>query len=163
MYEVLMEYKSQLRNAEKLGLPKPVIPRYIGECFLKIATGFSNKPNFSAYSWKEEMISDAVLNMVKYIDNFDGSKTNNPFAYFTQYAKNSFFRRISLEKEQQDIKVANGVRYGMLENLTNSGTSITPNKMEIYNDKIPNQNKKDLTRHKKNTKVSLEIFIDDKE
>ena len=39
---------------------KPPIPRYIGECFLKIANHLSFKPNFVNYMFKEDMISDGV-------------------------------------------------------------------------------------------------------
>ena len=63
---------------------KPRIPRYIGECFLKIANHLSFKPNFVNYMFKEDMISDGIENCVQYIHNFDPSKSQNPFAYFTQ-------------------------------------------------------------------------------
>jgi len=66
---------------------KPVIPRYIGECFLKIANHLSFKPNF-----------------VKYIHNFDPEKSKNPFAYFTQIIHYAFLRRIQREKRQLEIK-----------------------------------------------------------
>ena len=62
---------------------KPVIPRYIGECFLKIANHLSFKPNFVNYMFKEDMISDGIENCVQYIHNFDPEKSKNPFAYFT--------------------------------------------------------------------------------
>jgi len=41
---------------------KPPIPRYIGECFLKIANHLSFKPNFVNYMFKEDMISDGIEN-----------------------------------------------------------------------------------------------------
>ena len=41
----LIAYRESREIAEAKGLPKPVIPRYIGECFLKIATHLSFKPN----------------------------------------------------------------------------------------------------------------------
>ena len=40
---------------------KPPIPRYIGECFLKIANHLSFKPNFVNYMFKEDMISDGII------------------------------------------------------------------------------------------------------
>ena len=83
---------------------KPPIPRYIGECFLKIANHLSFKPNFVNYMFKEDMISDGIENCVQYIHNFDPEKSKNPFAYFTQIIHYAFLRRIQKEKKQLDIK-----------------------------------------------------------
>ena len=90
--------------AEIKGLPKPPIPRYIGECFLKIANHLSFKPNFVNYMFKEDMISDGIENCVQYIHNFNPEKSKNPFAYFTQVIHYAFLRRIQKEKKQLDIK-----------------------------------------------------------
>ena len=100
----IIDYKDQIIIAEKRGLPKPVIPRYIGECFLKIATHLSFKPNFVNYMFKEDMISDGIENCVQYIHNFNPEKSKNPFAYFTQIIHYAFLRRIQKEKRQLDIK-----------------------------------------------------------
>lgn len=83
---------------------KPPIPRYIGECFLKIANHLSFKPNFVNYMFKEEMISDGIENSVQYIHNFDPEKSQNPFAYFTQIIHYAFIRRINKEKKQMEIR-----------------------------------------------------------
>ena len=82
---------------------KPHIPRYVGECFLKIANHLSFKPNFVNYMFKEDMISDGIENCVQYIDNFDPDR-GNPFAYFTQIIYYAFLRRIQKEKKQLEIK-----------------------------------------------------------
>ena len=63
---------------------KPPITNYLGECFLKIATHLSYKPNFVNYMFRDDMISDGIENCVQYIHNFDPEKSKNPFAYFTQ-------------------------------------------------------------------------------
>ena len=83
---------------------KPPIPRYIGECFLKIANHLSFKPNFVNYMFKEDMISDGIENCVQYIQNFNPEKSKNPFAYFTQIIYYAFLRRIQKEKRQLEIK-----------------------------------------------------------
>ena len=83
---------------------KPPIPRYIGECFLKIANHLSFKPNFVNYMFKEDMISDGIENCVQYIHNFNPEKSKNPFAYFTQIIHYAFLRRIQKEKKQLEIK-----------------------------------------------------------
>jgi hypothetical protein len=83
---------------------KPPIPRYIGECFLKIANHLSFKPNFVNYMFKEDMISDGIENCVQYVHNFNPEKSQNPFAYFTQIIHYAFLRRIQKEKKQLEIK-----------------------------------------------------------
>ena len=100
----LIEYKKQLALAQEQGKPKPQIPRYIGECFLKIANHLSFKPNFINYMFKDDMICDGIENCVQYIHNFDPEKSQNPFAYFTQIIHYAFLRRIQKEKKQLEIK-----------------------------------------------------------
>ena len=73
---------------------KPPITNYLGECFLKIATHLSYKPNFVNYMFRDDMISDGIENCVQYIHNFDPEKSKNPFAYFTQIIHYAFLRRI---------------------------------------------------------------------
>ena len=83
---------------------KPKITNYLGECFLKIATHLSYKPNFVNYMFRDDMISDGIENCVQYIHNFDPEKSSNPFAYFTQIIHYAFLRRIQKEKKQLEIK-----------------------------------------------------------
>ena len=100
----LIKYREDKEIALMKGLPKPPIPRYIGECFLKIANHLSFKPNFVNYMFKEDMISDGIENCVQYIHNFNPEKSQNPFAYFTQIIHYAFLRRIQREKRQLEIK-----------------------------------------------------------
>ena len=97
-------YFADVERAKLEGREKPQIPRYIGECFLKIATHLSFKPNFVNYMFKEDMISDGIENCVQYIHNFNPEKSQNPFAYFTQIIHYAFLRRIQKEKKQLEIK-----------------------------------------------------------
>lgn len=102
--EALIVYKTKCEKAEASGKPRPVIPRYIGECFLKIANRLSFKPNFVNYTYRDDMISDGIENCVQYISNFNPEKSKNPFAYFTQIIYYAFLRRIQKENKQQEIK-----------------------------------------------------------
>ena len=100
----IVDYKYLIKLAEDKGDPRPVIPRYIGECFMKIARHLSYKPNFVNYMFKEDMISDGIENCVQYINNFNPEKSSNPFAYFTQIIHYAFLRRIQKEKKQLEIR-----------------------------------------------------------
>lgn len=102
-HDALIVYKNKVDQAKQNGLPPPKIPNYLGDCFLKIATHLSYRPNFVNYMFREDMISDGVENCVQYINNFDVSRSN-PFAYFTQIVYYAFLRRIQKEKKQMEIK-----------------------------------------------------------
>ena len=100
----LITYRENCEIAQIRGNEKPRITNYIGDCFLKIATHLSFKPNFVNYMFKEDMISDGIENCIQYIHNFDPKKSQNPFAYFTQIIHYAFLRRIQKEKRQLEIK-----------------------------------------------------------
>jgi hypothetical protein len=123
----IIEYKQQIVDAEKLGNPKPRIPNYIGECFLKIATHLSYKPNFVNYMFKDDMVCDGIENCVQYINNFNPEKSQNPFAYFTQIIHYAFLRRIQREKKQMEIKnkilERSGYEEVFVDNNTLDGTN----------------------------------------
>jgi hypothetical protein len=102
--DALVVYKLQCDEATRQGTQRPRIPNYIGECFYKIATHLSYKPNFVNYMFRDDMIGDAVENCVQYIDRFDPAKSTNPFAYFTQMIYFAFLRRIAKEKKQLETK-----------------------------------------------------------
>ena len=118
----LIKYREDKEIAQIQGKPKPPIPRYIGECFLKIANHLSFKPNFVNYMFKEDMISDGIENCVQYIHNFNPEKSQNPFAYFTQIIHYAFLRRIQREKRQLEIKNKILERSGFSEVFTDDNS-----------------------------------------
>jgi uncharacterized protein with ATP-grasp and redox domains len=102
--EAMNKYRKAVRRAARLKQDKPLVGNYLGSCFLKIANHLSYRPNFINYTFKDDMISDGIENCLQYLDNFDGKKSNNPFAYFTQIIYYAFIRRIQKEKKQVTIK-----------------------------------------------------------
>src|SRR5210317_2109539 len=104
LLDAMVEYRIKCKRAKENGTAPPPISNYLGDCFLKIATHLSYKPNFVNYMFREDMISDGIENCVQYIHNFDPEKSKNPFAYFTQIIHYAFLRRIQKEKKQLDIK-----------------------------------------------------------
>jgi len=104
--QALVEHGKAVRKAKRLKTEKPRVSDYLGTCILQIANHLSFKPNFINYSFKDEMISDAVENCLMYIENFDPKKSSNPFAYFTQISYYAFLRRIHKEKRVQHTKQA---------------------------------------------------------
>lgn len=104
LLQALIDYKQLCDECEECGDPQPKIPNYIGECIMLIAQRLATKPNFSGYTYKDDMISDGIENCLQYIGNFDPEKSNNPFAYFTQIIWYAFLRRIQKEKKQTYIR-----------------------------------------------------------
>jgi hypothetical protein len=107
--QAVVEYVTSVKAAAAEGKEPSKIPEYIGRCFLRIAEGLSHKPNFVRYTYREEMVMDAVENCIKAIMNYNiaaATRTGSPnaFAYFTQISYYAFLRRIMKEKKQQDIK-----------------------------------------------------------
>ena len=102
LLEAMVVYRKKCAIAKEKGQDR--ISNYLGDCFLKIATHLSYKPNFVNYMFREDMIGDGIENCVQYIHNFNPAKSSNPFAYFTQIIYYAFLRRIQKEKKQLEIK-----------------------------------------------------------
>ena len=105
----VVDYVKLVRDAKEKEEHLPIVPDYIAQCFLRIAEGLSHKSNFVRYTYREEMVMDAVENCLKAIENYNleaatRSGRPNAFAYFTQISWYAFLRRIAKEKKQQDIK-----------------------------------------------------------
>lgn len=113
----MIEYRTMVLNAKENDIDRPKMPNYIGECFIKIATHLSYKPNFINYTFRDDMIADGIENCIQYVDNFDPAKSENPFAYFTQIIYFAFLRRIQKEKKQLYIKYKSMERSGLYDGL----------------------------------------------
>ena len=105
----VVEYVKSANEAKEAGKPVPIVTDYVAQCFLKIAEGLSHRPNFVRYTYREEMVMDAVENCLRAINNYNietATRTGKPnaFSYFTQICYFAFIRRIAKEKKQQDIK-----------------------------------------------------------
>ena len=125
--QAVVDYVTVVSDAKAATKDIPVVPDYIAQCFLRIAEGLSHKSNFIRYTYREEMVMDAVENCLKAIENYNieaATRTGNPnaFSYFTQISWFAFLRRIAKEKKQQDVKLKYLAQSG-LEDYINSDTS----------------------------------------
>ena len=106
----VVSYVEKVEKARKEETDIPKVPDYIAQCFLRIAEGLAQKANLIRYTYREEMVMDAVENCLKAIGNYNleaATRTGKPnaFAYFTQITWYAFLRRITKEKKQQEIKL----------------------------------------------------------
>lgn len=126
LLEALIKYKKQIRDAEDQGDEPPRVPNYIGDCIYQISNRLATKPNFSGYTYKEDMIMDGIENCLLYINNFDPNKSSNPFAYFTQIIWYAFLRRIAKEKKQMYI------RFKSSHNLVAAGATYESSEVQLH-------------------------------
>ena len=138
----VVDYCEKVDKAKKQKSKKtPIVPNYIAECFLKIAEGLSHKSNFIRYTYREEMVMDAVENCLKAIKNYDietatRTGTPNAFAYFTQISWYAFLRRIEKEKKQQDIKLKYIANIGVDELVDTSSGEIPSDETMAFVDNL---------------------------
>lgn len=139
--QAVVDYCTVVREAKENKEILPVVPDYIAECFLKIAEGLSHKSNFIRYTYREEMVMDAVENCLKAIENYNieaATRSGNPnaFAYFTQISWYAFLRRIAKEKKQQDVKIKYLASSGIEEYIISDGEDMSNTVVQAFVDQL---------------------------
>jgi len=167
--EAMKVYRKAVNKAKREKKPKPPVTDYIGSCFLKIANHLSYRPNFINYTFRDDMISDGIENCLQYLDNFNPTKSNNPFAYFTQIIYYAFVRRIQKEKKQVTIKnrLITESNYddmtlqpGEDKEFKNQFTEFLKKNMPVEEQqKIADANAKKKKKRKKKTTSTLNYFL----
>jgi len=179
--QAVVDYVKTVNAAKEKEEPLPIVPDYIAMCFLKIAENLSHKSNFIRYTYREEMVMDAVENCLRAVENYNINATTrtgkpNAFAYFTQIIWYAFLRRIQKEKKQQDIKhkymSQSGVEAFIMLGDDEGGHAVASHfvdvlkdrieKVKIYDKEIKEYTKKEKVKRKTRLADSnLEDFIDE--
>jgi hypothetical protein len=81
-----------------------VATRKLALMWMKLCERYATRGNVRGYTYNDEMKGQAVLQLTQIGLQFDESKSNNPFAYYTAAVTNSFVRVINLEKRNQNIR-----------------------------------------------------------
>jgi hypothetical protein len=123
--QAVVDHVISVRKAESDGVQPPQMPNYVAECFLKIAEGLSHKSNFVRYTYREEMVMDAVENCLRACKNYNVEAATrkgkpNAFGYFTQISWYAFLRRIKKEQRQQEVKMEYIAESGLEEFMIDS-------------------------------------------
>lgn len=76
-----------------------------GLAIYKVCMGLNNHGKFSGYTWKEDMLGDALSKCTKALLNrkFDPDRGFNPFSYFNMIANHEFVHRIKVEKKHFEM------------------------------------------------------------
>ena len=78
--------------------------RRLAEMFIKLCERYATRSNWRGYTYNEEMRGQALLQLSQIGLQFDESKSQNPFAYYTAAITNSFTRILNIEKKNQNIR-----------------------------------------------------------
>lgn len=76
----------------------------LGRMFIKLSERYAQRSNWRGYTYVDEMRGQAILQLSQIGLQFDESKSENPFAYYTAAVTNSFTRILNLEKKNQNIR-----------------------------------------------------------
>lgn len=99
----------------------------LARMFIKLCERYATRGNVRGYTYNDEMRGQAILQLTQIGLQFDESKSNNPFAYYTAAVTNSFVRIINIEKRNQNIRDDILEMNGMNPSWTrqNSGNGMT--------------------------------------
>lgn len=78
--------------------------RKLATMFMKLCERYATRSNWRGYTYNEEMRGQALLQLSQIGLQFDESKSQNPFAYYTAAITNSFTRILNIEKKMQNIR-----------------------------------------------------------
>lgn len=102
MFEELMKCQENKEISDKLG-----------NMFTLMANRYATRPNFSSYSYLDEMIDNAIVSCCAAFMKFDSSKGSNTFAYFTSVIHNAFIHVLNRERRHQEIRDTLLIKDGM--------------------------------------------------
>ena len=80
------------------------ITNTLARMYIKLCERYATRGNVRGYTYNDEMKGQAILQLTQIGLQFDESKSDNPFAYFTAAVTNSFVRVINIEKKMQNIR-----------------------------------------------------------
>jgi hypothetical protein len=165
-YKAICEHLDKVNAARENDEPPPQVSEYIGLCILQIANKLANRSNFANYPFREELISDAIVNCLLYIDRFN-PEYKNPFAYYTQVAWNAFIQRI--EKEHTNLytkykQIEDKLLYDIHDedkiHITKYGTDYSDEMMREFMDKFETKKaakKRKISKKKASKETKLEV------
>lgn len=122
-YVTNAEMLQEVIRAKKLGK----VTDELAKMFILITERYSKKSNFSGYSFREDMVSVALINLCANGLKFDPERSSNPFSFYTTVIHNSFLQYMADEKKHRNIRDSMMVENG----LNPSSTYVENSKGEI--------------------------------
>jgi DNA-directed RNA polymerase specialized sigma24 family protein len=76
----------------------------LARMLMMLTRKYAQRPCFSNYTYKEDMISEALANLCQNALKFKPEKSSNPFAFYTSCINNSFLQFLNVEKKHRRIR-----------------------------------------------------------
>jgi len=130
--EELGDWAKVARTCIECGEKQPKLNDYIAECVYLICNNMSYKSSFINYTYKEDMIGDAIENCVRYIKNFNIDKNNNAFGYVSTIAYYAFVRRIKKENKRHVNHLSYVRKVFSEDDIRNALDADNPNDIKSY-------------------------------
>jgi hypothetical protein len=112
------------------------ITENLGKMYIKLSERYAQRSNWRGYTYIEEMKGQAILQLSQIGLQFDESKSENPFAYYTAAVTNSFTRILNLEKKMQNIRddllEENGLTPSLTRQSSQEFAEETARQAELY-------------------------------
>jgi len=106
----------------------------LARMMLKLCERYATRGNVRGYTYNDEMKGQAILQLTQIGLQFDESKSDNPFAYFTAAVTNSFVRVINIEKRNQNIRDDILEMNGMNPSYSRTGASDHANAQKRFDE-----------------------------
>lgn len=100
----IVDYRTKVQEAKEAGLEKPPVPNSLMKKFMLIVNGIARRPNFSGYSFLDEMKSRASYICFRKADSFNPEKSDNPFGYYSRIIWQEFVNVIKEEEDESYVK-----------------------------------------------------------
>jgi hypothetical protein len=125
------------------------ITEELGKMFIKLSERYAQRSNWRGYTYNEEMRGQAILQLSQIGLQFDESKSENPFAYYTAAVTNSFTRVLNIEKKMQNIRddllETNGLTPSLTRQSRDEYAEETARQAELYkNFRMPKSEELDV-------------------
>ena len=111
--ELVKFYEARQRGED------PAISEYIGQCIILINQKIASRPNFSSYTFLQDMVADGILHCTAAVTKFNPNYPN-AFGYFSTVAWRAFLQRIADEKKQNYTKHKNFQRLHLFEQISDT-------------------------------------------
>ncbi|WWQ13113.1 RNA polymerase sigma-like factor [Morganella phage vB_Mm5] len=99
LYPIICKWKQDRKTN-----PTARMPEELGEAILDIAHGLVKRWNFNQYTWKQDMVDDAIAACVSGLHNFDETRYDNVYGYINKACWQAFLMRIYIEKAEDAKK-----------------------------------------------------------
>ena len=125
------------------------ITENLGKMFIKLSERYAQRSNWRGYTYNEEMRGQAILQLSQIGLQFDESKSEIPFAYYTAAVTNSFTRILNIEKKMQNIRddmlEVNGLTPSSTRQSRDEYAEETARQAELYkNFRMPKSEEPDI-------------------